>query len=368
MKNKENKQTKKKRGKFFKIFIAFLAIALALTVVAVIFVTWYNNAIYTPMDGEAEISFRVESGASLVNIADDLETAGVIKSKDALKLYLRLNNLDPVIKAGDYDFEGDLTVPELIEVLEAGTFKPATQVTVQEGLLNEDIAEIFTSELSSAGDNKEFSSTEFLDIIANPNNYDFSEEVDQFLAIAKPADKPLGGYLFPDTYNVGTDATAQNIIEMMILNLQKRLKDNDIDPTEVATNQSTLSNFYEVLTLASIIEREAGRNDDASVVSSVFHNRLAANYPLQADSTVNFVTGKNDAGVLISDTKIDSPYNTYKYSGLPPTPINNPGIRSIKAAMNPADTDYFFFWHSSTGQVYFAVTYEQHQANIRNYP
>lgn len=368
MKKKVENRNENKRSKSKTIFAILAVLIVVLIGIFLLISNWYNYAIYNPKTNITEVDFKVEPGDTLVSIADSLEEAGIIKSKDALKIYLRLNSVDAVIKTGDYTFSGDIAIPKLIEVLEAGTFKPSTSITVQEGLLTEDVAEIFDSELTTAGENKKFKSSEFLDIVANPNGYDLSEEVANFLSVAKPSSKPLDGYLFPDTYSVDSEATAQDIVEMMVLNLKKRLEENQINVSGIKNNQEELSNFYEVLILASIIEREAGKNDDPSIISSVFHNRLATNYPLQADSTVNYVTGKNDAGALIADTKIDSPYNTYKYAGLTPTPINNPGIRSIKASLTPSDTKYFFFWHSSTGQVYFAVTYEQHQANIRKYP
>lgn len=368
MKQREPKHIRKKRNKFHKLFVISILLILIALFGGALTLNWYNDAIYKSSNNTDEVEFQVSEGDTLVNLAEELENNGVLKNKDALKIYLRLNSISPNIKAGSYLLQKNLTVPQLIEILENGVFKPSVWVTIQEGLWNEDIAEILNSELSKGGDTKKFSSPEFLSIMSNPDSEIFSKEVQSFLDSAKPKGKPLTGYLFPDTYRINSDATSMEVVEAMILNFKKRLSDNEIDPKNVMLNSSRTTDFYEALILATVLEKEAGRDDDIGLVSGVFHNRLAQNYPLQSDATVNFATGKNERGASFEDLKIDSPYNTYKYAGLPPTPINNPGIRSLKAAINPSDTNYFFFWHSSENKIYFAVTYDEHQRNIYRYP
>lgn len=365
MRDKVDKK-RRKATKIFGLIGIFLIILVGGSFVAL---NWYNNAIYTPVGGSQEIEFIVEEGDSLVSIAEELENTNIIRSADALRIFLRLNNLSPNIKVGTYTLRQDLTIPEIINIFEQGVFKASVAITVREGLWDEDIAEIFNSALSDAGSEKRFSTLEFLEIVKSPDSVEFSSEVEEFLSRAKPSGKPLTGYLFPDTYRVNNDADAKEVIEVMVLNLNRRLNDNLIDPTNIFLNQDQLRSFYESLVLASILEREAGREDPIETVSGVFHNRLRDNFPLQSDATVNFATGKNVRGASFEDLEVDSPYNTYKYSGLPPTPINNPGIRSIKASITPEDTDFFFFWHASqTNKIYFGRTFEEHQANIRNYP
>jgi UPF0755 protein len=139
-------------------------------------------------------------------------------------------------------------------------------------------------------------------------------------------------------------------------------------------------NLKDVIILASIIEKEVGRNQanltqadldamqkERTEVASVFYNRLEAGMPLESDATVNYITGKKDRQVLLSDTKIDSPYNTYMNRGLPPGPISNPGIGSIMAAIYPADTNYLYFINKPNGEAVFAATYPEHIANIQKY-
>ena len=364
---KKNK-VEKKRSLFAKIFIV-IAILLLGILIAIFFITdWYNTSIYSTSETHSEVEFRVNTGDSLVNIADTLEEKGLIKSKDALRLYLRLNNLSPNIKAGDYLLNTNQSVPQLIEIFEAGAFKPSVWVTIKEGLKNESIGEILNSSLIEGGERKKFDYDEFINLVENPGQATFSEEVTNFLKDNKPNDKPLTGYLFPDTYRINSDADAKEVIEILVMNLKTRLDENSIQTDSIFWDTSIVRNFYEALTLASILEKESGRDDDIKMVSGVFYNRLSENYPLQSDATVNFATGKNERGASFKDLEIDSPYNTYKYAGLPPTPINNPGIRSIDAAVEPKETNYYFFWHSSQNKIYFAVTYDEHQRNIRNYP
>jgi UPF0755 protein len=128
-----------------------------------------------------------------------------------------------------------------------------------------------------------------------------------------------------------------------------------------------VKNLYEAIVLGSIIEKESSKLDKKENISSVFYNRMKIGMPLQADSTINYITGKKDPGVLTRDTFIDSPYNTYKYTGLPIGPICSPGIESIKAAIYPSNTPYYFFFHDAKGQGYFSVTYAEHQQKLAKY-
>lgn len=346
-----------------KLAIFFL-ILVALAVGAYFVGTnWYNNNVFAPANNSDEdVEFTVEGGQNFIGILPALKEQGLIKDENAVKIYLRLQNVDPVIKVGTYTIPSTVNVPDLIEILEQGVFKSSVLVTLREGLRYEQIADILAEKFT--GDEEiSFSKSEFLAICENPDSITFTSDVQDFLNQVKPTGKPLRGFLFPDTYRFDIDADATKIIETLVATFKSRLEENNINYKA----GSSLDSFYEELTLASIVEKEASKSDDPALISGILHNRVADNYPLQADSTVNFITGKNDPGVLIADTKIDSPYNTYKYAGLPPTPIDNPGIRTIFAAVKPQTTDYFFFVHDANGKGYYAITYEEHQRNVANY-
>lgn len=244
-----------------------------------------------------------------------------------------------------------------------------TRVTVIEGLNTHEIAE----ELEEAG---MFSSEEFLNAVKNfdPTNYP---------VIKKPHDTGLEGYLFPDTYRFAQNATPQQVIEKFLDNFSKRLSSIGVTVSDNkfiipgyealrpvgGDNQSGMS-LYDVLTLASVIELESGGGSNMSLeeerglIAGVFYNRMMIGQALESDATVNYITGKNDPGVSGRDTQINSPYNTYRYAGLPPGPIGNPSLGSIQAALNPTKSDFYYFLHKQpSGQVVFSKTFEEHVRN-----
>jgi UPF0755 protein len=169
----------------------------------------------------------------------------------------------------------------------------------------------------------------------------------------KPKTADLEGYLFPDTYEVSKNPDCKEVILAMLSNFDKKLTE---DMRSQIQKQG--KSIFDVVIMASIIEKEVRIESDKKMVSSILWKRISINMPLQVDATVNYITGKSDPSVLIKDTKIDSPYNTYKYRGLPMGPISNPGIGSILAAMNPVKTDYLFYL--SNGATYYSKTLDEH--------
>jgi UPF0755 protein len=349
----------------------FLVFLLLIVVIAgggyLYFSNWYNNAIYNPVStSDEKVRLTVSDGETFQNLLPELKRLGLISSEEAIKVYLKLNNLSPNIKAGEFSVAKNLNVIDLIKALESNTLKESILITIPEGLKNQEVINLLKEKFNVVA-NSNFDANQFSDMVNNPDSFEFEESVQIFLDKTKPAGKDLYGFLFPDTYNFDTDSTAQKVLETLILNLETRLVENGIDYNNVGITQSQITNLYDALTLASIIEKEAGHDSDRPLVSGVFHNRLAENYPLQSDITIHFLKGDDDPYISFDDTKIESPYNTYLYAGLTPTPINNPGITSIKAAIEPEETDYFFFIYDTSGKVYYAVTYDQHQQNIYNY-
>lgn len=171
----------------------------------------------------------------------------------------------------------------------------------------------------------------------------------------------LEGYLSPNTYRVYKDATLQDVIDKL-----KTAREGEFKPFESVIKDSGMSE-KEILTLASIVEKEANTSDDMAIVADIFLRRLKQNWALQSCATVNYITGKNDPGVSSSDKKIDSPYNTYKYPGLPPGPICNPGLDAIKAVLWPKKNDYNYFMTGDDGVMRYARTLEEHNDNIFKY-
>jgi UPF0755 protein len=173
----------------------------------------------------------------------------------------------------------------------------------------------------------------------------------------------LEGYLFPDTYRVFNDATAADIIEKQLDNFASKLT-----PELLEYIKGQGKNLFMVVTMASLIEKEVSGEADRKIVSGILWKRLESGMRLQLDSTINYLTGKNDAAPLLSDLDFDSPYNTYRNDGLPPGPICNPGLSSIVAAVYPEKSPYFFYLNrQDTGETIFSKTFEEHVANKKKY-
>lgn len=189
---------------------------------------------------------------------------------------------------------------------------------------------------------------------------------------SKPKSASLEGFLFPDTYRFNKQSTPAMVIEKMLDNFVSRTSGEgvkaDITEYTIAGYNRTMS-FYEILILASIIEKESGGEgpmsleEERALVAGVFYNRLDSGQALQSDATVNYVTGKKTPGISSADQQINSPYNTYKYPGLPPGPICNPSLSSINAALHPQKTNYRYFFHRQpSGEVVFSETFDQHRS------
>lgn len=232
--------------------------------------------------------------------------------------------------------------------------RPQTSITFLEGWDNSDIADY----LQKQGI---VNRTDFLSYAKNFNTIEY----DSFLP--KETSGNLEGFLFPDTYFIPKNPpTGQNISDIII----KKALDNFAQKiTPQMKRQAALKGMtlYQIITLASVIEKESGGDQqDRKTIAGVFYNRLNADMPLQSDATVSFVTGKSP--ISVEDTQIDSPYNTYKYKGLPPGPICNPGLNSIMAALYPTSSDYFYFLTiPQTSRAVFAKTYEDHLKNKAEY-
>ena len=317
---------------------------------------WYEDVINNYYESDEIIDLKIEQGESINSVLQKLENKQLIKNSLAGQLFIKLENKSPSIKYGSYKIKKGTSFTEILNILEKGTLLPGISVTIKEGLRYEQISELLEKELSTT----QFNSSEFNNIVLNPDGYTFSDEVMSFLEEYKPKNKPLRGFLYPDTYEFANDITALKVVDKMLLNFINKINSIDIKPT------GELNSLYDALILSSVIEKEASKLDNRAEISAVFHNRLKIGMGLESDATVNFVTGKNDPGVLIEDTKIDNPYNTYLYTGLMPTPINNPRIESIESALRPAKSNYYFFFHTPTGKTFYSETFEEHQIKVIN--
>jgi len=341
-----------------KLIYIVIALAILVGVAYLYFNNWYNSGLEKRQSESTDkVSFTVASGEGSDSIGKNLKTAGLIDSELLFKLYLRRENLGGEIQAGTFAIPKNSTIPEIVTTLSKAVDLNTVRVTIIEGYRNSQVGPVVETAFKGK-QGAVFSLTDFNTIVKTPDKYTFNTEVQNFLNTYKPAGKSLEGFLYPDTYEFKNTATTQSVVETMIKQFIKKTE-----------NVEKGTNFYKNLTLASIVERESFTNAERPTIASVFSNRLKIGMALQSDATVNYATGKSDPQPTLEDTKVNSPYNTYKYTGLPPTPICNPRIESIQAAVSPAKTDYYYFIHEQdgSGTVHFAKTSAEHYANVRKY-
>ena len=331
-----------------KLLIAIIIVLI----VSFVGLNFYVNNMEKPVDSEntSLVTFEIPAGSSTNSIADVLYENKLIKSKFVFKLNSKRQNLDGTYKAGTYRINGNLSMSEImIELNEGNVLKNVVKFTVPEGY---DIKRL-TELLESKGlINKE----NFLDVVAN-GDFDY-----KFLKGLDNNEARLEGFLFPDTYEVYANATEEDIITKMLNRFDELFIDEYYDEAEKMG-----MTINEVIALASIIEREGLIDSERSTISSVFHNRLEIGMALQSCATVQYILGEQKAVLSTADTRIKSDYNTYLNPGLPPGPIASPGIESIKAALNPKSTSYFYFLAKGDGSHVFSKTYDEHLINKRKY-
>ena len=301
------------------------------------------------------IPFTIPVGATTSNVAQSLHEAGLIRSEVLFEVLVSRRGMDGQLRQGTFLLRSDMTLDEIIRA-----FSSTQQtVTFPEGWRIEEMAD----RLSVQSDIDE---SEFLRI-ARDRAAMFSGEF-AFLE-GLPEDQTLEGYLFPDTYRIDAATTAEDLIRRM---LQRFGQIFDVSLQEAADGMEM--SVHEVVTLASIVEREAVLDEERPLIAGVFHNRLASDIPLQADPTVQYVIGRTESGgrwwkpdITRDDFATQSPYNTYVVDGLPPGPIAAPGLKSIQAVVKPDETPYLFFVARGDGSHAFAETNKEHELNMKQY-
>lgn len=305
-----------------------------------------------------EVTFVIEPGTHSSIIAEQMEDAGLIRNAFIFKYYLRYKGEGNHFQAGEYLISPGMTIDELIYKFNTGDTveEEVIRFTVPEGKTIDQIAEI----LSQTGiADKE----QFLALLVDPQL--FPNSLAEQIPVEENYKHAMEGYLFPETYEVPLDSTAEDVITRMVQELQRKLETLPAD-WEQQMDELGIT-FHELLTIASLIEREVVVDKERQLVAGVIYNRLSSDYPLQIDASVQYALEEPKERLLYEDLEVDSPYNTYKYPGLPPGPIASPGLLSIEAALYPAETDYMFYVtkKDGTAEHYFANTYAEHQANIR---
>lgn len=338
-----------RKRKFYFVFLVLLA---ALIFLAAGFFWWRWSmlpvSIQTLAPGKI---FVVKKGESLSSIAARLEEEGLIRNSFAFKILVLTKELSDKIQAGDFRIQPSLTPEEIASLLSHGSID--IWLTFPEGWRREEFARRLETNL------EDFNTQEFIEITEN-----------------------LEGYLFPDTYLIPKEAIPSAVLKIFENNFKKKFTpDLEQEAEEKGLTQG------QVLILASIVEREARSDKDRPMVAGILLKRWRENWPLQVDATVQYAladekcgwemrsgSGGEDGkcewwpkGLTKTDLEIDSPYNTYKYKGLPPTPICNSGLASIKAVIDPQETEHWFYLSDLQGRMHYAKTIEEHQANVARF-
>ena len=296
-----------------------------------------------------EIIFSVSRGDDFREIGKKLEETGLIKNSFLFEFYALLSGKFRNFQAGSYYFCSNKSVVDIADTMYLGK-TVQKKLTIIEGWNLEDIADYLEGlEIVDKDDFlKKTKSFEF------DNSFSFLED--------RPENASLEGYLFPDTYFLPYDVDKNSIIKILLSNFDNKLGD---DLREKIKNQE--KSIFEIITIASLIEKEVRTFEDKKLVSGIIRKRLNIGMPLQIDATVSYITGRKTTKISITETQIDSPYNTYKYRGLPIGPICNPGLESIKAAVFPEETEYLFYLSKPDGETVFSKTLQEHNIAKNKY-
>ena len=347
----------KKRKSVGKIIaIIILVILVAIIAAACAGVTWYRaNLRAANPDDSTLVDFAVAEGATTTNIAQNLEDKGLIRSALAFRLYMRLEAQDKNLKSGSYQFSSNMTVAEIVEKLHEGAKRQTFHITFLPG-----------GTLAAARERLQNAGYQDNEITAA-----FTKNYDHPLLAGKPAENSLEGYIYGDTYEFYVGASVSDILTATFDKMYKDIQDNGL----IAKFQANGLNLYQAITLASIVQGEAGSlSDDMPKVAQIFYNRLNSNTPLGSDIIIGYYADRQNPNRSKTDMSYlnttPCPWNSRKCVGLPPNPVNNPGIKALNAVANP-DKDYVGYWYFLTGddgKMYYARTEAEHNSNKQYCP
>jgi UPF0755 protein len=306
-------------------------------------------------DDPTPVVFVVEPGDTAGDIALRLKRLGLINDAELFRQLAQYEKADSKLEAGRYELRANMTLGEIIEALQHGRLEEIA-VTVPEGWRAEQIAEMLAETVDVDGD-------QFLALV-HSGVFEYESLQD------RPPEATLEGFLFPDTYNLPVQPTTLDIIDRMLADFDQRFT---AEMRQAAVEREM--SVYQVVTLASIVEREAVVAEERPIIAGVFLNRLDESMNLDSCATVQYALGyQEDTGqwwktplTLEELDHVNSPYNTYLHRGLPPGPICNPGLASIQAVLSPVETDYLYFLAKGDGSHAFATTFEEHLQNQQRY-
>lgn len=337
-----NIRVNRPRKRFVRKFVSFLVVTGLITALVLMIGYFGYLSLLQPISGSAaDKTVVIPKGASSKQIGDIMYREGLIRNGMVFRLYLKSQGLDGKLQAGEYVLGTGMSTQDIVKRLAKGE-SAEFSFTIPEGYTTKQIADKL--EQSGLADKEKF-----MDMAAHGEfNYDFIKGLPE-----GPA--RLEGYLYPDTYKIASHTTEKQIIEMMLDRFNK-----EISPEfrQKAAKQGL--SLHQAVILASVVEREAQKDEERPKVAAVFLNRLKKGWKLESCATIQYALGVNKPRLLAQDLKIQSPYNTYLQKGLPTGPIASPGKPSLQAVVNPAAVDYMFFVVYEDGKHVFSRTLEEH--------
>ncbi|WP_342525329.1 endolytic transglycosylase MltG [Chryseomicrobium sp. FSL W7-1435] len=359
----EKMKEKKKEVKIVRRIV----LAIVLILLVVVGIGGYSAYNYVtgglaPYDdsNDEPIAVTIPIGSGIDTISQTLEDNNVIRDARIFKYYVKFKN-ESDFQAGDYTLTQSMTLDELIESLKSGRIyrEPVFTMNIPEGLTLEQIADVIASRTNHSAEDffNLVTSEEFVQLARQQYPDLLTDEI-----LAENVRYALEGYLYPATYPFYEEAPSMETIAFTML---QGTQDNVQPYRQILTDQG--KSVHWLLTFASLLEEEATAQTDRKTIASVFNNRLAIDMPLQTDPTVLYALGEHKDRVLYADLEVQDPYNTYINQGLPPGPISGAGKVSLEAAMDPSTSEYLYFLADPSGTNHFAVTYDEHLANIQEY-
>ncbi len=312
---------------------------------------WASTVVFEPVSFSSPRTIIIQQGASILKTSTALANEGIIRN--ALLFRVVVGGLYPnaTLKAGEYRIFEPLNLIGAAGLFVKGAPKKEITIRIIEGWTIADIA----SYLDGLG---VVSKADFLsETLKDYSRFSFLP--------ARTSGIFLEGYLFPDTYRIYEQSTAADIVEKCLENFARQYVAETAK--EQRKQMEEQYGIHGVVTLASILEREVKGSQDRRMAADIFYRRMKSGMPLQADSTINYITGKSDPSARAADLAIDSPYNTYRHKGLPPGPIGNPGLDALQSAFNPLANPYWFFLTTPDGEVIYSKTFEEHVKNKIKY-
>lgn len=358
------KEQSKRKSKGFTVILTLLAlVAVGVAIllsndtitskIALYRCYWDTNTASKQVSTASGVqSVTITTGQEPLSIGQSLKEKGIISNASDFLCYVRKIDAGNKIQAGYYEITLPVSLEQLVPLLQSARI-PTARVTLQEGLRIDEIAERIDTAMGKDNTIKTFSKEEFLALSVDRTYLDT-------LAYTK-GKTSLEGFLFPDTYEIAKNASAKDVMDLLVATFTRRIADTTFDTPKTFTP-------YQVIIMASIVEKEAGKSyEEKQIIAGILEKRIKNNWLMQVDAT--FLYEKKDwkAPITIQDKANNSLYNTYKRMGLPPTPICNPGLDSIKAVLDSKESPYWFYLHGTDGTVRYGRTNEEHLKNISLY-